>query len=259
MSTPKMNLDFNQNQNNGNNQKSEELNKNLVEQDTDIANEETKISTLNNNPKIDSIVKIRNIVSTADLCCKFNLKLICLQAKNAEYNPKRFSGLIMRIKEPKTTALIFSNGKIIVLGAKTEEESKNACRKFGKILRKLGYTDIVLKKFKIQNIVSSCEVNFKIKLTELYMHMKKILNSNKGNSKKVDYEPELFPGLIFRYINENSIHNQTDNNQSNIVFLVFASGKIVITGANNRHQIYDAVEKFYPLLFKFEAKVEDKN
>ena len=253
-STPKMNFDCNENQNTfENNQNDKELNKIPLKQDINITNEETKTSSLNNKPQIDSIVKISNIVSTADLSCQFNLKAISLQAKNSEYNPKRFSGLIMRIKEPKTTALIFSTGKIVVLGAKTEEDSKNACRKYGKILKSLGYTSIVLKKFKIQNIVSSCKVNFNIKISRLYIHMKGLLYSD-----KVHYEPELFPGLIYHYIDENNLSNPTDN-QLNLVFLVFSSGNIVIAGAKNRHQAYNAFEKFYPLLFKFAVKDEEKN
>ena len=52
----------------------------------------------------------RNIVSTISVGCKLDLKKIALQARNAEYNPKRFAALIMRIRAPRTTALIFSSG-----------------------------------------------------------------------------------------------------------------------------------------------------
>jgi len=55
----------------------------------------------------------RNIVSTVNLDCKLDLKAIALQARNAEYNPKRFAAVIMRIREPKTTALIFASGKMV--------------------------------------------------------------------------------------------------------------------------------------------------
>ena len=75
---------------------------------------------------IEKVPDIQNIVSTADLNCKLNLKEIALQANNVKYDPKKFSGLIMKIKEPKATALIFPNGKIVCLGAKNEEQSKNA-------------------------------------------------------------------------------------------------------------------------------------
>ena len=60
----------------------------------------------------------RNVVSTVDLECKLDLNRIAEKARNAEYNPKRFSAVVMRIREPKSTALIFNSGKIVCLGTK---------------------------------------------------------------------------------------------------------------------------------------------
>uniref|UniRef100_A0A453JIU1 TATA-box-binding protein n=1 Tax=Aegilops tauschii subsp. strangulata TaxID=200361 RepID=A0A453JIU1_AEGTS len=75
------------------------------------------------------IPTLQNIVSTVNLDCKLDLKAIALQARNAEYNPKRFAAVIMRIREPKTTALIFASGKMVCTGAKSEQQSKLAARK----------------------------------------------------------------------------------------------------------------------------------
>lgn len=55
---------------------------------------------------------------TVNLGCKLDLKKIALHARNAEYNPKRFAAVIMRIRDPRTTALIFSSGKMVCTGAK---------------------------------------------------------------------------------------------------------------------------------------------
>lgn len=52
----------------------------------------------------------RNVVSTANLKCKLDLKEIALKCRNAEYNPKRFAAVIMRLRDPKTTALVFESG-----------------------------------------------------------------------------------------------------------------------------------------------------
>ena len=81
----------------------------------------------------------RNIVSTVNLCCKLDLKKIALHARNAEYNPKRFAAVIMRIREPRTTALIFSSGKMVCTGAKSEDDSRLAARKYARIIQKLGF------------------------------------------------------------------------------------------------------------------------
>ena len=63
---------------------------------------------------------MQNVVSTCNLNCELDLKQIAMHARNAEYNPKRFAAVIMRIREPKTTALIFASGKVVVTGAKGE-------------------------------------------------------------------------------------------------------------------------------------------
>jgi len=117
---------------------------------------------------------------------KLDLKNIALRAKNAEFNPKvggevapvwsrmfyqRFAAVIMRIRQPKTTALIFSSGKVVVTGAKTEDECKLAAKKYALIIKKLGYPSIKFSEFKIQNIVGSCDVKFPIRLEGLaYAH-----------------------------------------------------------------------------------------
>ncbi|KAK1581543.1 hypothetical protein Q3G72_006914 [Acer saccharum] len=130
---------------------------------------------------------LQNIVSTVNLDCKLDLKQIALQARNAEYNPKRFAAVIMRIREPKTTALIFASGKMVCTGAKSEQQSKLAARKYARIIQKLGFP-AKFKDFKIQNIVGSCDVKFPIRLEGLaYSH-----------GAFSSYEPELFPGLIYR-------------------------------------------------------------
>lgn len=129
----------------------------------------------------------RNIVATVNLDCRLDLKTIALHARNAEYNPKRFAAVIMRIREPKTTALIFASGKMVVTGAKSEDDSKLASRKYARIIQKLGF-NAKFTDFKIQNIVGSCDIKFPIRLEGLAAR----------HHMFSSYEPELFPGLIYR-------------------------------------------------------------
>ena len=223
-------------------------NKNIIEKDnknsqSQITKEQTK-NTFSKYSKNTNEIKImpviQNIVSTADLCCNIQLRQIALQVENTEYNRSRFTGLIMRIKEPKTTALIFSNGNIICTGAKTEEDSKKACRKYAKIIKNLDYP-VVFKDFTIQNIVGSCDVHFKINLRELYNYMV-YYNCN------VFYETELFAGLIYHYLDKNKENGEP---KVNIVFIIFNSGKMIITGAKKREQIYNSFNVVFPVLKKF--------
>ena len=171
---------------------------------------------------------LQNIVSTVNLGCKLDLKKIALHARNAEYNPKRFAAVIMRIREPRTTALIFSSGKMVCTGAKSEEMSRLAARKYARIVQKLGF-DAKFLDFKIQNMVGSCDVKFPIRLEGLVL----------THSQFSSYEPELFPGLIYRMV------------KPRIVLLIFVSGKVVLTGAKVRAEIYEAFDNIYPILKGF--------
>ncbi|XP_062850916.1 TATA-box-binding protein [Trichomycterus rosablanca] len=171
------------------------------------------------------VPQLQNIVSTVNLGCKLDLKTIALRARNAEYNPKRFAAVIMRIREPRTTALIFSSGKMVCTGAKSEEQSRLAARKYARVVQKLGFPAKFLD-FKIQNMVGSCDVKFPIRLEGLVL----------THQQFTSYEPELFPGLIYRMI------------KPRIVLLIFVSGKVVLTGAKVRSEIYEAFENIYPIL-----------
>eukprot|EP00835_Amoeboradix_gromovi_P003660 NODE_250_length_12902_cov_0.423182.p9 type:complete len:130 gc:universal NODE_250_length_12902_cov_0.423182:11097-11486(+) len=101
---------------------------------------QTAIPTIIPGANTNGIIPtLQNIVATVNLDCKLDLKTIALHARNAEYNPKRFAAVIMRIRDPKTTALIFSSGKMVVTGAKSEEQSRLAARKYARIIQKLGF------------------------------------------------------------------------------------------------------------------------
>lgn len=172
--------------------------------------------------------QLQNIVSTVNLGCPLDLKKIALHARNAEYNPKRFAAVIMRIRDPRTTALIFSSGKMVCTGAKSEDLSRLAARKYARVIQKLGFP-AKFTEFKIQNMVGSCDVKFPIRLEGLVVQHQQFCS----------YEPELFPGLIYRMV------------KPRIVLLIFVSGKVVLTGAKERAEIYEAFENIYPILKNF--------
>ncbi|XP_053720591.1 uncharacterized protein LOC128758557 [Synchiropus splendidus] len=180
----------------------------------------------------DIVPQLQNIVSTVNVGCKLDLKTIALRARNCEYNPKRFAAVIMRIREPRTTALIFSSGKMVCTGAKSEEQSRLAARKYARIIQKLGFPAKFMD-FKIQNMVGSCDVKFPIRLEGLVL----------SHHQFCSYEPELFPGLIYKML------------KPKIVLLIFVSGKVVLTGAKLRGEIYKAFDNIYPILKGFRKAV----
>ncbi|RYH30169.1 TATA-box-binding protein [archaeon] len=137
----------------------------------------------------------------------------------------------MRIREPRTTALIFASGKMIVTGGKNVEDSQTAARKYVSIIQKIGFP-ARFTNYKVQNMTATCDVGFPIRLEGfLYAHP--------NNST---YEPEIFPGLIYRMT------------EPKVVLLIFVSGKIVITGAKTSENLSDAVDKIYEPLLAFKKK-----
>uniref|UniRef100_A0A8C6DQ19 TATA-box-binding protein n=1 Tax=Moschus moschiferus TaxID=68415 RepID=A0A8C6DQ19_MOSMO len=173
------------------------------------------------------VPQLHNIVCTVNLGCKLDLKSIALLARNAEYKPKRFAAVIMRIREPRTTALLFSSGKMVCTGGKSEEQSRLAARKYARIVQKLGFP-IKFLDFKIQNMVGSCDVKFPIRLEALVL----------SHQQFASYEPELFPGLVYRMIKPR-------------ILLIFVSGKVVLTGAKVRREMSEAFNNIYSILKGF--------
>ncbi|CAF0963644.1 unnamed protein product [Adineta steineri] len=183
-------------------------------------------------PRITNVLDIKpslqNIVATANLGCKLDLKRITSQARNAEYNPKRFAAVIMRIRNPRTTALIFQSGKMVCTGGKSENDASQAARRFARIIQKLGF-EVKFSDFKIQNVVGSADLKFKIRLGVLQV----------AHTNFCRYEPEVFPGLIYQM------------KELKVALLIFASGKVVLTGAKTRESIYKAFEQIFPILCQF--------
>ncbi len=168
------------------------------------------------------IVNIENIVATVSLEQTLDLYAIERSLPNVEYDPDQFPGLIFRLEKPKVTALIFKSGKMVVTGAKSTEELINAVKRIIKYLKKYGIDIIGKPKIQIQNIVASANI-----MVNVNLDMAAYLLENNM------YEPEQFPGLIYRM------------DDPKVVLLIFSSGKMVITGAKREKEVHDAVEKIY--------------
>ena len=127
--------------------------------------EEANEDSTQNAPVFE--IKIQNVVATVNLGLQVDLEKISQTARNAEYNPRRFAAVIMRIREPRTTALIFKSGKMIVTGAKKEEDSRKASKIYVSIIKKCGFPAADLRDYKLQNMTATCDVGFPIRLEGL--------------------------------------------------------------------------------------------
>jgi len=176
-------------------------------------------------PEVKAIIKIENVVASATLNQKVDLNAVVRGYPGVEYRPEQFPGLVFRLKRPKTATLIFNSGKMVCTGAKSEKEARRAVMKVVKELKKGGIIIISKPELKIQNIVASASLGGMIDLEKSAYSLGKTM-----------YEPEQFPGLIYRM------------GEPKVVILLFASGKLVCTGAKREQDVYDAVHKLHGIL-----------
>ena len=165
--------------------------------------------------------KIENVVATVvvEITEKIDLNQIARKHADVEYNPERFPGLVMRIEKPKATILIFSTGKMVVTGLRKASEAERVVDKVVKNIRKAGIK-VSNPEITIQNIVASGDLHTNIDLNMAAIVMEYAM-----------YEPEVFPGLIYRMQDPKT------------VFLIFSTGRIVCTGAKRKEIVKEAVKK----------------
>jgi transcription initiation factor TFIID TATA-box-binding protein len=176
-------------------------------------------------PKVKAQISIENVVASGTLNQKVDLNAVVKGSPGVEYQPKQFPGLVFRLKRPKTATLIFNSGKMVCTGSKSEKEARRAIIKVIKELKRTGIIIICKPELKIQNIVASAILGGMIDLEKAAYAL--------GHAM---YEPEQFPGLIYRM------------QEPKVVILLFASGKLVCTGAKIEQDVYVAVEKLHNLL-----------
>ena len=165
-------------------------------------------------------IEIQNVVASVTLNQKLDLQAIQNAFPQVDYKPAQFPGLVFRLEKPRTATLIFSSGKMVCTGAKSEEEARRAVMKVVRLLKEKGFLIKEEPIIEIQNIVASIDLFGRIDLE---------LAAN--TLENVMYEPEQFPGLIYRM------------SSPKVVILMFASGKLVCTGAKTESEVHEAIRK----------------
>ncbi|HZY93274.1 MAG TPA: TATA-box-binding protein [Candidatus Bathyarchaeia archaeon] len=168
---------------------------------------------------------IENVVASVTLKQRIDLNSTVRVFPGVEYRPERFPGLVYRLRKPKTATLIFSTGKMVCTGAKSERQAQKAVLKVVDELKREGIVILGRSKITVQNIVASCGLGGYIDLEKVVYGLKKTM-----------YDPEQFPGLIYRM------------DDPKVVILIFATGKLVCTGAKTESHVYIAVKKLQETL-----------
>ncbi len=173
----------------------------------------------------DLNVNVENVVATATLGQKIDLLAIMEAFRDVEYRPKKFPGLVFRLKKPKTTTLIFSTGKMVCTGAKSKKMARSAVEKVVRELKDKGIFILGKPEIVVQNIVATANVHGLVDLEAAADILDNVM-----------YEPDQFPGLIYRM------------GDPKVVILVFASGKLVCTGGKSAEMVGVAVAKLHGIL-----------
>lgn len=165
-------------------------------------------------------IEIQNVVASTGIGQELDLEALAEDLPGADFNPDNFPGLVYRTQDPKAAALIFRSGKIVCTGAKSIDDVHEA---LGIIFQKLRDLHIPVEEdpdITVQNIVSSADLGHTLNLNALAIGL---------GLEDVEYEPEQFPGLVYRM------------DDPDVVILLFGSGKIVITGGKRTADAAEAV------------------
>jgi len=183
-------------------------------------------------PVIDIV--INNVVCCFSCRCHLNLKKIAIEGSNVVF--RRSNSMVnMRIRNPCTTANIWSSGKITCTGSTSAEQAKVAARKFARILQKLGFR-VHFNNFRIVNVLGTCSLPFNIRINQFSI-----------NHPEASYEPELHPGVTYKI------------KKPKATLKIFSTGSITVT-APCIENIEHAITLIYPLVlpYQMERSAADK-
>ena len=166
-------------------------------------------------------LEIQNVVASTTVGQELHLEELADDLSASEYNPEHFPGLVFRTQSPKAATLIFRSGKAVCTGAKSVENVHRAVTIVFDELRELGVEVDADPEITVQNMVLSGDLGQQLNLNAIAIGL---------GLKNIEYEPEQFPGLVYRVI------------EPDVVVLMFGSGKAVITGATSVEDAEIALE-----------------
>ncbi|RJT07507.1 TATA-box-binding protein [Halococcus sp. IIIV-5B] len=168
-----------------------------------------------------SSLEIQNVVASSAISQEVDLRSVAADLPSAEFDAGQFPGLIFRPEGTQATSLIFRSGKMTCTGAATVEGVHEAIHATVEALEELGL-EADSPDVTVQNIVSDADLGESLHLEAITIGL---------GLENVEYEPEQFPGLIYRLP------------ESNPVVLLFGSGKLVITGARTLDEAEKALSQ----------------
>ena len=154
--------------------------------------------------------EIVNLVATGDLRQSVSLLEVAKMCYTI-YDQEIYGGRVAYLKTPgmhgKTS--VFPSGKLISVGTRSPEEAQSDLEYTADCLFRHGLIHEIKVSAQIRNIVAMITVENPPSLEEM------------SETIGAMYEPEQFPGAILR------------SEETNATFLIFQSGKIIISGTSS--------------------------
>lgn len=172
---------------------------------------------------VGETINVENVVTSSGVGRDLDLETLSADLPHSQFNPEDFPGLIYRSPEEKVAVLIFRSGKVICTGASSIKQANRVVEEIEDKFSEIGLEHDNLE-VNVQNVVGTADFDDEINLNAVAIGL---------GLEETEYEPEQFPGLIYR----------TD--KINPVVLIFGSGKVVITGGKGHDEIEAGVESIY--------------
>lgn len=177
------------------------------------------------------VAKVFVISAHFDLCVEVDVKNVAFGLRHAEYNPRKHGSITVRLREPRTTALIRPSGKVSVVGACDEDLIKLSAKKVARLVQKCGHEDAKFADFKVTNLYARANVNFPVRLDKLAMKWR----------RHALYEPETYSGCVFK------------TRKPKCTYLVTSGGKVMIGGCKTVALVAECLQRIYPVLQEFSS------
>ena len=184
----------------------------------------------------DGLVMVHNVVGTAKVVCSslpFDLQLIHSVLPNSTFKKKKFAAITIRLFDPHCTVLLFASGKMVLTGCRDFLLCVLATHKVIAVLRQaIPCADFECSSIQMQNIVGHVDMRLERASVDLEMFYKEY-------NIECTFQRSMFPGLVYRA------------QGSAVVMLIFASGRVVITGGKCLASINAAWEALRAKLLRF--------
>lgn len=167
---------------------------------------------------------INNEVATVNFGVeRIHLRNLVTATQCGRFIQSRFAAVTLRLDNPRTTLLLFASGKGVITGGKSQIDILLSSYYFQKMLNNVG---VPANKYDIgiRNIVGHIYAGFPIDLNKLHKHFGSLLGCT------VDYNPNRFPGVIFR-------REKLVEDGMPLVMLIFHSGSVINTGVREERHL----------------------